>query len=175
MLSYSPKELLEGLLLGSHRDSKQESSSVLVLPAAGHLLGQGPSSPFPWDQSIVVVRVARRKRLSSELAMHSPGRSAISSALGRKFCPTLAMGGHQPVTHMAGGTLTTAQPSHASREEFFLLYVQTQSSAWYRFRLYFNSSLCWAAAAMFSRAAVQAGSTAPDILCSVCLQQISRL
>lgn len=69
-----------------------------------------------------------------------------------------------------GGMLTTAQPDHEGREEFFLC-VQTQSSAWYRFRLYFISSLCWAAAAMFSRAAVQAGSIAPDILCSVCLHQ----
>lgn len=67
MLSCPPKELPEGLLLGSHWDSKEESS-VLVLPAAGHLLRQGQSSPFPWDQSTAVVRVARTKRLGSELA-----------------------------------------------------------------------------------------------------------
>lgn len=84
VLSCPPKELLKGLLLGSHRDSKQESS-ILVLPAAGHLLRQGQSSPFPWDQSITVVHVARRKRLSSELAVHSPGRPAINSALRQRL------------------------------------------------------------------------------------------
>lgn len=155
--------------MGSHRDSTQESS-VPVLPAAGHLLRQGQSSPFPWDQSTTVVRVARRKSLSPELAVHSPARARIEPGAchGRAAASDTRWGG----TH---GTLTAAQAFHASGEEFFLLYAQTQNSAWDRFRLYFNRSLCWAAAALFARAAVQAGSITPDILCSVCLQQISRL
>lgn len=173
MLPCPPKELLERLLLGSHRDGKQESS-VLVFLAAGHLLRQGQSSPFPWDRRITVVRVARRKRLRSEPAVRSPGRPATSSAPWQEIVPG-ACHGMAPACDTRGRvTLTTAQPGHTNGEEFFLC-VQTQSSAWYRLGLYFPSSFCWAAAAMFFRAVVQAGSIAPDILCSVCLQQLSHL
>lgn len=45
---------------------------------------------------------------------------------GRKFCLVRVVGEHRPVTHVAGGTLITAQPRHESREEVFLLHVQIQ-------------------------------------------------
>lgn len=82
-----------------------------------------------------------------------------------------AMGEHQLVAHMAWGILT--QPRHASEE-----FSSSQGA---------SMELCSAQAQavplllfvlgqpVFPRAAVQAGSVAPDLLCSVCLPQIPHL
>lgn len=85
--------------------------------------------------------LVRRNGPSSELAGHSPGAPAISSALWQDC----AVGEHQLVAHTARGILT--QPRHVSKE--FFPNVQARGSAWPRLTLCPRSSLCWAAAPCF--------------------------
>lgn len=127
-----------------------------MLPAAGHFLSQGQSCPFPWDQSITV---AHWQGGRDSAQGHPP--SAL--CFGRTSCH----GEHQLVAHTAWGILT--QPRFASRE-----FSSSQHA---------NMELCSAQAqavspllfvlgssTVFPRAALQAGSVAPDLLCSVCVQ-----
>lgn len=82
------------------------------------------------------------------------------------------MGEHQLCAHMARGILT--QPRHASKEFSSSLRVSMElcsaQAPAVSLQLFVLGSCT-----TFPRAAVQAGSVTPDLLCSVCLLQIPHL
>lgn len=120
MLPCPPREHPEGLWLGAPEVAQK--SSVLVLPAAGHLIGQGQSPRFPGSSaSQWCVRQGGRGSAQSRLCA-ARGDLPQDLHCGRELCHERAPGCD---TH--GCEDTDRSPDMQAVKSFFFVCIQVQA------------------------------------------------